>query len=68
MKRSPTRSSLSAVLTTRRGPDEVKRDGWRQAGMLAVSIDDLRLSDWERQFIVNLGTRLYGTRREDART
>ena len=28
----------------RRSPDEVKRDGWHEQGMLAVSIDDERLS------------------------
>ena len=27
----------------RRNPDEVKRDGWKEQGLLAVAIDDDRL-------------------------
>ena len=28
----------------RRNPDEVKRDGWKEQGLLAVAIDDDRLN------------------------
>lgn len=47
----------------RRDPDRVKRDGWRNAGMLAVSIDDARLSWPERELVRQLGERLYGRRK-----
>lgn len=46
----------------RRDPDQVKRDGWRDQGLLAVSLDDHRLTWPERELIKQLGERLYGTR------
>ena len=45
---------------TRRPPADVKRDGWREQGLLAVSIDDQRLTWPEREFIRQLGEKLYG--------
>ena len=45
---------------TRRSPDEVKRDGWQEMGLLAVSVDDPRLTWPERQMITQLGRKLYG--------
>jgi hypothetical protein len=54
----------------RRPPDEVKRDGWRDHGLLAVSIDDNRLTWPEREFVKQLGEKLYGKQpntREKAR-
>lgn len=61
------RSSLAPLFTSRRAIDEVKRDGWRETGTLAVSADDPRLDAFERQFVLNLGNRLYGPRRGDER-
>lgn len=49
---------------TRRDPETVKRDGWQEQGLLAVSIDDDRLSWPERELVRQLGERLYG-KRED---
>ena len=46
----------------RRSPEEVKRDGWREQGLLAVSVDDQRLTWPERELVEQLGTRLYGRR------
>ena len=46
----------------RRSPDEVKRDGWREQGLLAVSVDEQRLTWPERELVEQLGTRLYGPR------
>lgn len=46
----------------RRGPERVKRDGWRELGVLAVSIDDHRLTWPERELVEQLGTKLYGPR------
>ena len=46
----------------RRDPDQVKRDGWREQGMLAVSVDDDRLTWPERELVEQLGTKLYGKR------
>ena len=51
----------------RRGPDEVKRDGWHEQKMLAVSLDDHRLTWPERELVRQLGEKLYGKRKEDKR-
>jgi hypothetical protein len=50
----------------RRDADRVKRDGWRDQGMLAVSIDDERLSWPERELVRQLGEKLYGPRSREA--
>ena len=49
----------------RRSPDEIKREGWREQGLLAVSVDDERLSWPERELVRQLGEKLYGTRNEE---
>jgi len=46
----------------RRDPDAVKRDGWREQGVLAVAVDDDRLTWPERELVRQLGDKLYGTR------
>lgn len=48
----------------RRSPDDVKRDGWREQRVLAVSIDDARLTWPERELIRQLGEKLYGDRKQ----
>ena len=50
----------------RRPPDGVKQEGWREQGMLAVSLDDDRLSWPERELVRLLGEKLHG-KREEAR-
>ena len=42
----------------RRSPDQVKREGWREQGVLAVSVDDERLSWPERELVRQLGDKL----------
>jgi hypothetical protein len=49
----------------RRGPDEVKRDGWKEQGLLAVAIDDDRLSWPEQEMVRQFGEKLYGKREAD---
>ena len=44
----------------RRDPEQVKRDGWHEQRMLAVSLDDQRLTWPERELIRQLGDKLYG--------
>ena len=44
----------------RRSADEVKRDGWRDMGVLAISAVDPRLSWPERELVRQLGEKLYG--------
>ena len=50
----------------RRDPEAVKRDGWRDQGLLAVSLDDHRLTWPERELVRQIGEKLYG-KREEAR-
>lgn len=45
----------------RRSPDEVRRDGWREQRLLAISLDDERLTWPERELVRQLGERLYGS-------
>jgi len=49
----------------RRPPDQVKRDGWREQGMLAVSVEDDRLTWPEKELIRQVGEKLYGRRQEN---
>jgi hypothetical protein len=46
----------------RRSADQVKKDGWREQGLLAVSVADGRLTWPEREMVRQLGERLYGKR------
>jgi len=51
----------------RRNPDEVRREGWKEQGLLAVSLDDDRLNWPERELVRQLGEKLYGKREEKRR-
>jgi hypothetical protein len=48
----------------RRPPERVKREGWHEQGMLAVALDDERLTWPERELVRQLGEKLYGKRQE----
>jgi hypothetical protein len=48
----------------RRSPDQVRRDGWHEQGVFAVSVDDERLTWPERELVEQLGTKLYGPRHQ----
>ncbi|MDD3182648.1 MAG: hypothetical protein PHD48_07600 [Alphaproteobacteria bacterium] len=41
-------------------PDEIKRNGWRQQGILVVSTSDSNLTRAEKEFLLSIGERLYG--------
>tara|TARA_R110002124_G_scaffold76753_2_gene205581 strand:- start:31477 stop:31686 length:210 start_codon:yes stop_codon:yes gene_type:complete len=44
----------------RRDLEQVKREGWQEQGLLAVAIDDHRLTWPERELVRQLGEKLYG--------
>lgn len=46
----------------RRDPEDVKRDGWLEKGVLVIAEDDDRLTWPERELIRQLGAKLYGKR------
>jgi hypothetical protein len=57
---SRMRDTLKGYGGRRRGPEHVKREGWREQRRLAVSLDDQRLIRPERELVRQLGDRLYG--------
>ena len=44
----------------RRPPEQVKREGWHEQGVLVIAADDERLTWPERELIRQLGEKLYG--------
>jgi hypothetical protein len=48
----------------RRPPEQVKRDGWREQGVLVIAENDDRLTWPEREMIRQLGEKLYGDNRK----
>jgi hypothetical protein len=52
----------------RRSPEDVKRDGWVEQGLLAVNVEDHRLTRPERELVKQLGEKLYGPRAEQRRS
>jgi hypothetical protein len=48
----------------RRSPEDLKREGWREQGLLVVAANDDRLSWPERQLIRELGEKLYGGKQQ----
>jgi hypothetical protein len=58
------RCPLGSVQPKNMDAEKVKRDGWRQQGILVVASDDDRL-DWvERELLQVIGERLYGEREQ----
>ena len=53
---------------TRRSPEELKREGWLEQGLLVVAANDDRLSWPERHLICELGEKLYGTKQHQRET
>ena len=49
--------------TSREDPEAIKREGWRDQRFLVVAANDDRLDFVEREFIRQLGERLYGEKR-----
>ena len=56
------RCPLGRLQPERTDPEIIKRDGWREDGILVISPNDDRL-DWiERELVERIGERLYGRR------
>ena len=45
-----------------RPAEEIKREGWREQGILVIAAEDGRLTWPERELVHQLGERLYGPR------
>ncbi|WP_057916349.1 hypothetical protein [Lysobacter antibioticus] len=58
------RSPLGRFVPQTLDLDRLKRQGWREQGLLVVSAEDTRL-DWvERQLLSQIAERLYGKREQ----
>ena len=49
--------------TQREDPDRIKQEGWRDQHILVIAENDERLDFVEREFVRQLGDRLYGEKR-----
>jgi len=47
----------------RTDPEKIKQDSWHSLKILVISAEDARLTWPEREFIRQVGTRLYGSSR-----
>jgi len=56
--------SAECRMTSRPDPETVKREGWRDQGILVISLHDPRLSWPDVEWIRQLGTKLYGPRKD----
>jgi len=65
MNHTPYRSNLAGMIPNKVNPEEVKRKGWQQDGILVITDNDHRLNWPEREFINQIGTKLYGNRKKE---
>lgn len=54
------RCPLARLQPERPDAEKIKRDGWKEQGILVVSKDDPRLDMIEREFVRQIGDSLYG--------
>lgn len=59
----PPRCALARIIAEPMDKDTIKREGWQQQQILVVSLDDTRLGMIDREFVRQLGERLYGQQR-----
>lgn len=57
--------ALGRLQPNKQDPERTKMIGWRETGILVVSADDTRLTWPEREFISQIGKKLYGHRNND---
>jgi hypothetical protein len=56
------RCPLGKRYPDRPDPEVIKREGWRDQGILVISAEDQRLDWMERQILKQIAERLYGRR------
>lgn len=55
-------SSLARLIPQQMNVEQVKREGWQEHRILVVSADDERLDWMDREWVEQIGKRLYGER------
>ena len=56
----PPRCALARLVAMPPDKETIKRRGWQEEGILVVALDDPRLDMIGREFIRQVGRRLYG--------
>lgn len=54
------RCALARVMPEQLDVEQLKRDGWRQQRILVVAESDARLDFFQREFVRQIGEKLYG--------
>ena len=52
---------------TRESAEETKQRAWREYGVLVAALDQNKLTWEEREFLKQIGSKLYGPRRDERR-
>jgi len=52
---------LARMQINKEDPEDTKRQGWQRHGILVISPEDQRLDWMQREFIKQIGEKLYGT-------
>lgn len=60
---SQPRCALARTIAEPMDKDAIKRDGWQKHQIMVVALDDARLGMIDREFVRQLGKRLYGAKR-----
>lgn len=55
-------SPLAKLIPESIDAEKIKRDGWREHGILVIAVDDPELHWTERELIQKLGDKRYGKR------
>ena len=61
---SSYRCPLGSLVPSKPDPEQIKWDGWREQSILVVSADDHRLDFIQREFVKQIGEKLYGSKRD----
>jgi hypothetical protein len=59
----PPRCTLARLIAEPMDKDAVKREGWQKHQILVVAVDDERLGMIHKEFVKQIGEKLYGTKR-----
>lgn len=54
------RTNYPVRFTSRPDPERVKASAFTEQGIVVASIEDARLDEFERQFLRNIGEKLFG--------
>ena len=55
----PPKCNLGHLQSKKIDPEQMKKQGWKEKGILVIGVDDKRLSWPEREFIKQIGNKIY---------